>query len=60
MTELGNGEYLVEFKLFGKTKFILQKAWKKITSFITKNILRLIQFLGFNIDINHRGDVRFD
>lgn len=58
--ELGNGEYLVEFKLFGKTKFILQKAWKKITSFITKNILRLMQFLGFNIDINHRGDVRFD
>ena len=60
VTDLGNGEYLIEFKFLGKTKFILQKAWKKITSFITKNILRLLQFLGFNIDINYRGDVRFD
>jgi len=60
VTDLGNGEYLVEFKLLGKAKSIFQRYWTKIYSFITKNILRLLKFLGFGVDISLKGEVNFD
>lgn len=60
VTELKNGEYLIEFNFFGKTKLIFQKFWTKIYSFITKNVLKLMQFLGFGVDVQHQKEIKFD